>query len=99
MSITVTAIYEDGVLRPLTPLALPEHTTVEIAVQPVANSKSQEHRLRVRHALVAAGIATDRPTGTLPNKSLSPERRMELAQRFASKQPMSDIIAEERQGR
>ena len=33
MDQTIIAIYENGVLRPLTPLALPEHTEVEIALK------------------------------------------------------------------
>jgi len=33
MTTTVEAIYEDGVLRPLRPLALPEHTHVHVAVE------------------------------------------------------------------
>jgi hypothetical protein len=33
MATTVTAIYEDGVLRLLTPLPLPEHTPVEVTVE------------------------------------------------------------------
>jgi predicted DNA-binding antitoxin AbrB/MazE fold protein len=32
MTLTTEAIYENGVLRPLSPLALPEHARVEIAV-------------------------------------------------------------------
>ena len=35
MDQTITAIYENGVLRPLTPLALPEHTEVEISLKPL----------------------------------------------------------------
>jgi predicted DNA-binding antitoxin AbrB/MazE fold protein len=33
MEATATAIYEDGVLRLLTPLALPEHTRVQVRVE------------------------------------------------------------------
>lgn len=34
MSQTITAVYENGVLRPLKPLALPEKTRVRVQVEP-----------------------------------------------------------------
>lgn len=34
MSQTITAVYENGVLRPLTPLELPEKTRVKLRVEP-----------------------------------------------------------------
>ena len=33
MTVAVEAIYEDGLLRPLQPLALPEHAHVRISVE------------------------------------------------------------------
>jgi predicted DNA-binding antitoxin AbrB/MazE fold protein len=99
MITTVTAIYEDGVLRPITPLALPEHTTVQVSVQFVSSSEQADHRLRIQQALVAAGIATEPSALALNIRALSVERRAELARRFAAPQPLSDIIAEEREGR
>jgi predicted DNA-binding antitoxin AbrB/MazE fold protein len=35
MTTAVEAIYEDGLLRLLQPLALPEHTHVRVSVEPV----------------------------------------------------------------
>lgn len=57
MTNPIAAIYENGVLRPLTPLELPEHTTVQIYVQPAASADSEEHRRQVHAALVAAGLS------------------------------------------
>ncbi len=42
MSEYIQAIYENGVLRPLTPLDLPENSVVEIDVRDVTNSKKEQ---------------------------------------------------------
>jgi predicted DNA-binding antitoxin AbrB/MazE fold protein len=39
MNNPVTAIYENGILRPLAPLNLPEHVQVQITIQPLDNPK------------------------------------------------------------
>ena len=36
MNNTITVVYENGILRPLVPLALPEHARVQIRVEQVA---------------------------------------------------------------
>jgi predicted DNA-binding antitoxin AbrB/MazE fold protein len=36
MSLTIEAVYEDGVLKPIQPLPFKEHERVEITVQPKA---------------------------------------------------------------
>jgi len=40
MNNTITAIYENGILRPLTPLNLSEHVQVHITIQPLENELS-----------------------------------------------------------
>jgi predicted DNA-binding antitoxin AbrB/MazE fold protein len=37
MTISVEAVYENGVLRPLSPLALPEHARVRLAVDDLSD--------------------------------------------------------------
>jgi predicted DNA-binding antitoxin AbrB/MazE fold protein len=39
MNNPVTAIYENGILRPMAPLNLPEHVQVQITIQPLDNPK------------------------------------------------------------
>lgn len=53
MTAAVEAIYEDGLLRPLQPLALPEHAHVRISVEMMDDDperaawlEQSEHRLR-----------------------------------------------------
>jgi predicted DNA-binding antitoxin AbrB/MazE fold protein len=38
MSQTITAVYEDGVLRPLLPLSLPNKTRVRVQIEPSSDS-------------------------------------------------------------
>ncbi len=40
MNNPITAIYENGILRPLTPLNLPEHIQVHISIQPLEKELS-----------------------------------------------------------
>ena len=56
MGIIATAIYENGILRLLTPLTLPEHTRVQIQVESVADEPAEP----VGHALQnLLALATD----------------------------------------
>ena len=67
MDNTVMAVYENGILRPLSPLELPEHARVQIYVQQVsAPSDAAEHRRRVREALVKAGLSLSNLPTPLP---------------------------------
>jgi predicted DNA-binding antitoxin AbrB/MazE fold protein len=96
---SVIAIYENGVLRPLEPLALPEHTRVQVQVQRVLSPEDvAEHRLRVREIMIAAGLSlSDAPAA--PSSPISAERCEELATRFATGQPLSELLIAEREGR
>ena len=97
MNSTVMAIYENGVLRPLTPLTLPERTQVRLHVEQVsATMDIAAHRRQVRGALVAAGLSLPVPDTPPPAISLSAERREELAHLFSADRPLSRLIIEER---
>jgi predicted DNA-binding antitoxin AbrB/MazE fold protein len=64
---TITAIYEKGVLRPLVPLSLPEHTQVQIQiVNASAVSTGEEARRQVRQVLLDAGVIQSRPQVEAP---------------------------------
>jgi predicted DNA-binding antitoxin AbrB/MazE fold protein len=94
----ITAIYEDGVLRPLSQLELPEHSQVEIYIHQVSSATTRPaHRDQVNQALVKAGLSrpsTD--TTTHAATQLSPERREELARLFSIGGPVSELISEDR---
>jgi predicted DNA-binding antitoxin AbrB/MazE fold protein len=55
----VRAIYENGVFRPLEPVDLPEHSTVEFEPRPIAESANREAaRARLRTYVVSLGRST-----------------------------------------
>jgi predicted DNA-binding antitoxin AbrB/MazE fold protein len=96
----ITAVYENGLFRPLTPLALPEHTQVQLQVLSGSGEESPaEHRRRVREVLVAAGLSLPTESVAPETKPLSDERREELARILASGGLLSEVILTERDGR
>lgn len=98
MNETITAIYENGVLRPTIPLNLPEHTEVQISIKIPASTGTEAHRRHVMDVLVAAGLVL--PTVAAPAvPPLSEEERNDLARCIPAGRPLSEIIIEEREGR
>jgi hypothetical protein len=61
MAITVEAVYEDGVLKPVEPLPFPEHEKVQVTVQPLASPLLQAYGIMGFTGSVAAAdyFATD----------------------------------------
>lgn len=97
MNETVTAVYEKGVLRPLTPLALPErtHVQIKIVVQPPT---AQAERQQVRQALLDAGVIRPHPPA-MPVKEVSEAQLAEAANALAAAGSLSELIIAEREGR
>ena len=83
---TTTAIYENGLLRPVVPLDLPEHSEVEITVQINENSL---------HSKVRKALKLDELSNNSENV-ISNKRRAELAKIFSAEKPLSDYINEDR---
>ncbi|MBA3944101.1 MAG: antitoxin family protein [Herpetosiphonaceae bacterium] len=99
MATTISAIYEDGVLRLLVPLSLPEHTQVEVTVDVPATATFRDSRERIRAALVAGGLSRAQSEPWAGPPPLSTEERASLAQQVGPGRPLSEIINEEREGR
>jgi len=97
MGKTITAVYENGVLRPLIPLLLPEHTQVELRIIKPATT-AEDERQQVRQALMAAGVIRPQPVleATQP---VSETDLAEAAQALGQAGPLSDLIIAEREGR
>ncbi len=94
MSEIITAVYENGVLRPLSPLSLQEHQIVRIQV--VTEEPATDEQ-QIIQSLVAAGLVTP-PSRRGDVEPVSEEARRELAQRLGQcpGKPLSEIIIEER---
>jgi predicted DNA-binding antitoxin AbrB/MazE fold protein len=97
MSETITVVYEQGVLRPLTPLSLPEHTRVEIQIIRQAAGAGDE-RQQVRQALMEAGVirARQRSESVPP---VSEEVLATVAAALGQAGSLSESIIAEREGR
>ncbi len=87
---TIAAIYEEGVLRPLSPVSLPEHARVQIQI--IAQIPgAQEKRQQVRQALLDAGVIQPRPsTGLIP--AISEAQIAAAANSLAAAGPLSELI-------
>ena len=95
MNEIVTAIYENGILRPLQPLQLREHQTVRLQLLPQEVDEAEE----IIQLMVEAGLMRSRPaSGPPPRDPVSDAERQELA-RIAGQTPgppLSEIVIEER---
>ncbi len=99
MGHTITAIYENGMLRLLEPLPYPEHTQVELAVRRIEPTPAaNQQRERTRQVLLDAGLLVE-ITDTLGAPTLSEAERMRRAQALADAGvlPLSAAIIDERE--
>jgi predicted DNA-binding antitoxin AbrB/MazE fold protein len=99
MSKIITAVYENGILRPLSPLPLLPGSTVRLQVlaeEPATEEPANEEE-QIIQSLVAAGVLTPPPHRD-DIEPVSEEARRELAQRLAQRpgKPLSEIIIESR---
>ncbi len=98
MNHPIIAVYENGVLKPLIPLTLPERTEVQIYVTQTSVSEHSANRRRVKEALIAAGLSLplSQQETSAACSEMSPERREELACLLAEGGPLSELIIAER---
>lgn len=95
MSEIITAVCENGMLRPQNPLSLTDGQTVRLQV---LTEEAEEEAEQIIQSLVAAGLATP-PLRRGDVEPLSEEARRKLAQRLGQYpgKPLSEIIIEERE--
>ena len=94
MTKIITVVYENGLLRPLSPLNLREHQVVRLHLLPDKPTDEEEEVVR---SLIAAGILTP-PPGHSDVEPISEQERRELAETLGQTpgKPLSEIIIEER---
>ena len=97
----IPTVYENGVLRPLEPLDLAEHSVVYIQISKKGGElPAAEMRAIVIRLLQEAGLVTFKAEPSTEQQTpISPERRAELGRLFSIGRPLSELIIEEREGR
>jgi predicted DNA-binding antitoxin AbrB/MazE fold protein len=96
----IRAIYEKGVLRPLSSLPLTESAEVEAEIRLDQDSTVSAPADHLRDVFVAAGLSLPEPDAVATDIPLpDTERRKELARRFSQGRLLSELIIEDREGR
>jgi predicted DNA-binding antitoxin AbrB/MazE fold protein len=92
---TITAVYENGVFRPLSSVSLKDGETVQIQLWP--NDPKKQAELAIQF-LVDQGLVTPLPNDSDNVEAVTDEDVYELAKRLGSKpgKPLSEIIIEDR---
>ncbi len=97
MSESIQAIYENGILRPLKPLDLPENKVVEIEMRDIDEKREETVGEKADRVLREAGLVS---SIKFPNaKRLSDEERHRIGKLFAGEKPLGDYIDEDREAR
>ena len=97
MTEIVTAVYENGILRPTHPLDLRERQTVRLQVLPEEPTEAENELGQIIRSLVQEGKLTP-PPGHSDVEPMSDQERRELADQMgrAPGKPLSEIIIKDR---
>jgi len=97
MSQNIQAIYENGVLRPLQPLDLPENKIVIVDVRDIEENGAETMQEKADRVLREAGLIS---SIKFPNaEKLSDEERRRIGKLFSGEKPLGDYIDEDREAR
>jgi predicted DNA-binding antitoxin AbrB/MazE fold protein len=99
MSQNIQAIYENGILRPLQPLDLPENKTVKITVLDDVQNGDETMREKADRVLREAGLISSLKFPVTEKDILSEEERQRLGKLFSGEKPLGDYIDEDREAR
>lgn len=99
MNQNIQAIYENGILRPLQPLDLPENKTVKITVLDDVQNGDETMREKADRVLREAGLISSLKFPVTEKDILSEEERQRLGKLFSGEKPLGDYIDEDREAR
>ena len=99
MSQNIQAVYENGILRPLQPLDLPENKTVNISVLDEAPDGEETMLEKADRVLRQAGLISPLNFPVTEKDILSEEERRRLGKLFSGERPLGDYIDEDREAR
>jgi predicted DNA-binding antitoxin AbrB/MazE fold protein len=90
---TITAIYENGVLRPLSPLSLNDGETVQITI---VAEVSQRQKSMIK--MITEGQLVPLPTKQFKLDAAAEQKRRELFEKLKGRvgKPLSEIVIEDR---
>ncbi|MEG3907294.1 antitoxin family protein [Microcoleus sp. w2-18bC1] len=95
---TITAIYENGVLRPLSPLSLNDGETVQITIVAEVSQEElkgdREKAIKLRDIQKLMGL----PTKQFKLDAAAEQKRRELFEKLKGRvgKPLSEIVIEDR---
>ena len=93
---TVNAIYQNGVLRPIGSLDLPENSEVELDVKIIETK--QDSREAIDKLLVRKGLSLQKKSSK-QKQNLSAKERERLSKVFSAPRPIGELISEDREER
>ncbi len=99
MSQNIQAIYENGILRPLQPLDLPENKVVEIDVHDIEENSAENFQEKAGRVLREAGLTSSLKFPVSEKDILSEEERQKLGKLFSGEKLLGDYIDEDRKAR
>lgn len=99
MNQNIQAIYENGILRPLQPLDLPENKIVNITVFDETSNGVETMQEKADRVLREAGLISPLKFPVTEKDILSEEERRRLGKLFSGEKPLGDLIDEDREAR
>ncbi len=97
MSQNIEVIYENGILRPLQPLNLPEKKIFKVNLTDETSNNEETHRDKVSRVLREAGLTSQMKFPKA--KKLSDEERKRLGKLFSGEKSLGEYIDEDREAR
>lgn len=99
MSRNIKVIYENGVLRPLQPLNLPEKKILKVNLPDESPNDQETHRDKVSRVLREAGLTSPLKFPVTEKDILSEEERQRLGKLFSGDTSLGNYIDEDREAR